>query len=135
MSRSLLVKLETPTMSSSRVAVQHAQIQSSFSLARLLKLVIWYVLNHHHQSNFAWPKRNETKKESSTGPAVARALENKYGANSVWVQGVGGPYAADFASNSLPDGTTQAAIDEAKRPLSARKTRSVPSTPVVCRRI
>ena len=45
---------------------------------------------------------------------MARALEREY-RNDIWVQGVGGPYLADLPSNFLPAGTTQAAINEAKR--------------------
>ncbi|KAJ4986762.1 cutinase [Stagonosporopsis vannaccii] len=66
----------------------------------------------------------------STGPAVARALEQTYGADAVWVQGVGGPYRADLASNALPGGTSQAAIDEAVR-LFAMADQKCPETPIV----
>ncbi|KAG9198613.1 hypothetical protein G6514_009789 [Epicoccum nigrum] len=67
---------------------------------------------------------------SSTGPAVARALERTYGADSLWVQGVGGPYLADLASNALPDGTSSAAIDEAVRLFNMANTKC-PDTPIV----
>jgi cutinase len=50
----------------------------------------------------------------SAGPNVANGLEARYG-NSLWVQGVGGPYTAGLAENFLPAGTSRAAIDEAKR--------------------
>lgn len=65
---------------------------------------------------------------------MADALERAYGAAQVWVQGVGGPvsghttpnpgrrltyidakYMAAFEDNSLPDGTSPAAIREAQR--------------------
>ena len=45
---------------------------------------------------------------------MADKLQDKYG-NDLWVQGVGGPYLADLASNFLPKGTSTAAINEAKR--------------------
>ena len=61
---------------------------------------------------------------------VANALEAEYGAENVWVQGVGGPYSADLASNFLPKGTSQAAIDETKRLLILANTKC-PNTPVV----
>jgi cutinase len=51
----------------------------------------------------------------STGPAVARKLEAKYGRGNVWVQGVGGPYKADVQGNLLPEGSAPAAIEEAVR--------------------
>ncbi|KAM0272238.1 hypothetical protein ACHAQH_008759 [Verticillium albo-atrum] len=50
----------------------------------------------------------------SAGPAVARVLEAKY-RNSVWVQGVGGPYRADLFSNLLPAGASAGAICEGRR--------------------
>ncbi|KAL2140130.1 hypothetical protein VTI28DRAFT_4212 [Corynascus sepedonium] len=50
----------------------------------------------------------------SAGPNVASVLESSY-RNDIWVQGVGGPYRAGLADNALPAGTTQAAINEAKR--------------------
>ncbi|KAK4118688.1 carbohydrate esterase family 5 protein [Parathielavia appendiculata] len=59
---------------------------------------------------------------SSTGPAVARELSDEYPRN-LWVQGVGGPYTAGLADNALPQGTTQAAIDEAKRMFTMANTK------------
>ncbi|KZL82629.1 cutinase [Colletotrichum incanum] len=66
----------------------------------------------------------------SAGPAVADALESRYGATQVWVQGVGGPYSADLASNFLPDGTSRAAINEAKRLFTLANTKC-PNSAVV----
>lgn len=51
---------------------------------------------------------------ASTGPAVANALAQKYG-KDLWVQGVGGPYKATLGDNAYPAGTSQGAIDEAKK--------------------
>ncbi|KAK4034186.1 carbohydrate esterase [Parachaetomium inaequale] len=66
---------------------------------------------------------------SSTGPAVASALSTTY-RNSIWIQGVGGPYTAGLPENALPAGTTQAAIDEAKRLFTMAHTKC-PSAAVV----
>ncbi|KAF2847067.1 carbohydrate esterase family 5 protein [Plenodomus tracheiphilus IPT5] len=52
---------------------------------------------------------------ASTGPPLASALERTYGAAQVWVQGVGGPYSADLASNFLPGGSSTAAFNEGVR--------------------
>ncbi|KAL6703867.1 hypothetical protein ACN47E_009001 [Coniothyrium glycines] len=52
---------------------------------------------------------------SSTGVPLANALETYYGGANVWVQGVGGPYTADLASNFLTGGSSTAAFNEAAR--------------------
>ncbi|KAK4465037.1 cutinase-domain-containing protein [Cladorrhinum samala] len=49
------------------------------------------------------------------GVPIGRALESALGASNVWVQGVGGPYTAGLLDNTLPEGTTTAAINEMKR--------------------
>lgn len=69
-------------------------------------------------------------KGGSTGPAVARALEEAYGADGVWVQGVGGPYRADLPSNAMPGGTSPQAIEEAVR-LFEMAGEKCPNTPIV----
>ncbi|KAG8169954.1 hypothetical protein KVR01_000699 [Diaporthe batatas] len=66
----------------------------------------------------------------TSGPTVADALESQYGASQVWVQGVGGPYIADLASNALPEGTSRAAINEAKRLFTLANTKC-PNSAVV----
>lgn len=48
----------------------------------------------------------------TAGPALASALEREY--NSIWIQGVGGDYAATIAPNMLPAGTDAKSIAEAK---------------------
>lgn len=48
----------------------------------------------------------------TAGPALARALEREY--SSIWIQGVGGDYAATIAPNMLPAGTDRGSIAEAK---------------------
>ena len=53
--------------------------------------------------------------QGSLGPLVASNLESRFGANNVWVQGVGGPYTASLADNFLPAGTSAAAIREMTR--------------------
>jgi cutinase len=53
---------------------------------------------------------------------VANGLAQKYG-SSLWVQGVGGPYAATLEDNALPTGTSQAAIDEATRMFTMANTK------------
>jgi len=49
------------------------------------------------------------------GPATCNALKSTYGAANVACQGVGGPYLATLVANTLPQGTTTAAIGEAQR--------------------
>ncbi|KAL0937015.1 cutinase [Colletotrichum truncatum] len=67
----------------------------------------------------------------SAGPIVADALESRYGASQVWVQGVGGPYSADLASNFIiPEGTSRVAINEAKRLFTLANTKC-PNSAVV----
>jgi cutinase len=66
---------------------------------------------------------------ASAGPNVANGLEARY-PNSVWVQGVGGPYDASLSANFLPAGTTRAAIDETKRLFTLANTKC-PSAAVV----
>ncbi|ROT42906.1 cutinase [Sodiomyces alkalinus F11] len=65
----------------------------------------------------------------SAGPSVASGLENEFG-NDLWVQGVGGPYAAELAPNLLPAGTDRASIDEGKRLFTLANTKC-PNSAVV----
>ncbi|TLD18103.1 hypothetical protein PspLS_10468 [Pyricularia sp. CBS 133598] len=58
----------------------------------------------------------------SAGTNVASALERQF-RNDIWVQGVGGPYDAALSPNFLPAGTTQGAIDEAKRMFNLANTK------------
>jgi cutinase len=60
---------------------------------------------------------------------VATGLETAF-RNSVWVQGVGGPYTAGVAENFLPAGTSQAATNEAKR-LFAMANQKCPNAAIV----
>jgi cutinase len=69
-------------------------------------------------------------RQGTLGPALADALEANYGANKVWVQGVGGAYKADLLGNFLTDGTTVAAITEGKNLLKLANTKC-PSSKVV----
>ncbi|KXH53950.1 cutinase [Colletotrichum salicis] len=66
----------------------------------------------------------------SAGPIVGDALKSRYGSSQVWVQGVGGPYSADLASNFLPEGTSTVAINEAKRLFTLANTKC-PNSAVV----
>ncbi|CAP65625.1 uncharacterized protein PODANS_6_11140 [Podospora anserina S mat+] len=66
----------------------------------------------------------------SLGPLIADVLEANYGANNVWIQGVGGNYKANLLDNLLPDGTTAAAITEMKNLFTLASTRC-PSAKIV----
>ena len=68
--------------------------------------------------------------QGTLGPALADALEANYGANNVWVQGVGGAYRASLLDNFLTDGTTAVAITEGKN-LLALANSQCPSSKVV----
>lgn len=73
---------------------------------------------------------NSHHRQGTLGPALADALEANYGANNVWVQGVGGAYKAALLDNFLTDGTTAAAITEGKTLLKLANTKC-PSSKVV----
>lgn len=89
------------------------------------RAVIWYVSSlKSHSAPLTCDQG------SSTGPPVASALESAYGADNVWVQGVGSPYTADLASNAQPGGTSSAAIGEAVRLFNLANTKC-PNTPIV----
>ena len=62
------------------------------------------------------------------GPPLADTLEDSF--PDIWVQGVGGPYAATTSPNFEPKGTNQQSIDEAKRLFALANTKC-PDTPVV----
>ncbi|KAF5972967.1 acylase diesterase [Fusarium coicis] len=64
----------------------------------------------------------------TVGPILAEAMQ--LAIPDIWIQGVGGPYTADLAPNFLPEGTTDASIDEAKR-LFQMAYDKCPDTPVV----
>ncbi|KAF5561788.1 cutinase [Fusarium napiforme] len=64
----------------------------------------------------------------TVGPILAEAM--RLAIPDIWIQGVGGPYTADLAPNFLPEGTTDASIDEAKR-LFQMAYDKCPDTPVV----
>jgi cutinase len=72
----------------------------------------------------------ETGNLGTLGAPLGDALENKYGAANVWVQGVGGPYDATIGDNLLPRGSSAAAIKEAVR-LFTMANSKCPNTPVV----
>ncbi|KAL5119922.1 hypothetical protein ACEQ8H_002284 [Pleosporales sp. CAS-2024a] len=54
----------------------------------------------------------------SLGIPLGNALETKYGASQVWVQGVGGPYVATVPGNLMSRGSTPEAIAEMVRLLN-----------------
>ncbi|KAF9771511.1 hypothetical protein IL306_010852 [Fusarium sp. DS 682] len=64
----------------------------------------------------------------TVGPILVEAMQ--IAIPDIWIQGVGGPYTADLASNFLPDGTNAASINEAKR-LFQMSHDKCPDTPVV----
>lgn len=66
----------------------------------------------------------------TVGPATCTALKSDLGEDAVACQGVGGSYIADIGSNALPDGTTQAAIEEATGLFELARTQC-PETQVV----
>ncbi|KAJ2897060.1 cutinase [Zalerion maritima] len=67
----------------------------------------------------------------SAGPALGSALESRYGASNVWVQGVGDPYIADLAGNFvIPYGTYPSAIDEVEE-MCNRAHSKCPSSSIV----
>jgi cutinase len=64
------------------------------------------------------------------GAPLGDALESKYGAANVWIQGVGGPYDATLGDNLLPRGSSAAAIREGVRLFNLANSKC-PNTPVV----
>jgi cutinase len=56
--------------------------------------------------------------QGTLGSPLGDALERKYGANNVWVQGVGGPYDATVPGNLMSRGSTPQAIAEMVRLLN-----------------
>ncbi|KAK0639790.1 cutinase-domain-containing protein [Cercophora newfieldiana] len=72
----------------------------------------------------------ESGNMGSLGPIIADVLEAHFGANNVWVQGVGGAYKAALLDNFLTDGTTTAAIQEMKNLLTLANTKC-PSSKVL----
>lgn len=57
------------------------------------------------------------------GAPLGSALERKYGADQVWVQGVGGPYDATVPGNLMSRGSTPQAIAEMGRLLKMANTK------------
>lgn len=64
------------------------------------------------------------------GSPLGDALERKYGANQVWVQGVGGPYVATVPGNLMSRGSTPEGIAEMVRLLNMANTKC-PNSKVV----
>jgi cutinase len=56
--------------------------------------------------------------QGTLGAPLGDALERKYGANQVWVQGVGGPYVATVPGNLMSRGSTREGIAEMVRLLN-----------------
>ncbi|KAJ4395183.1 hypothetical protein N0V91_011026 [Didymella pomorum] len=72
----------------------------------------------------------ETGNLGTLGVPLGNALESRYGAANVWVQGVGGPYGATLGDNFLPRGSSAAAIREGVRLLNLANTKC-PNSKVV----
>jgi cutinase len=68
--------------------------------------------------------------KGTLGAPLGSALESKYGAANVWVQGVGGPYDATIGGNLLPRGSTPASIAEMVRLLNLASSKC-PTSKVV----
>jgi cutinase len=68
--------------------------------------------------------------QGTLGVPLGSALEAKYGAANVWVQGVGGPYGATLAGNFQPRGAPAASIAEMTRLLTLANTKC-PNSKVV----
>ena len=61
--------------------------------------------------------------QGTLGAPLGSALERKYGADQVWVQGVGGPYDATVPGNLMSRGSTPQAIAEMGRLLKMANTK------------
>ncbi|KAJ4374680.1 hypothetical protein N0V86_007553 [Didymella sp. IMI 355093] len=72
----------------------------------------------------------ETGNLGTLGVPLGNALESRYGAANVWVQGVGGPYGATLGDNFLPRGSSSAAIREGVRLLNLANSKC-PNSKVV----
>ena len=89
-------------------------------------LVIRHVLT---KTLFEYDQRLTTE-QGTLGSPLGNALEQKYGAANVWVQGVGGPYTAGLVENTLPRGSSTAAIAEAGRLFKMANTKCPDATVV-----
>ncbi|PSK51605.1 hypothetical protein B9Z65_2872 [Elsinoe australis] len=67
---------------------------------------------------------------STLGPDVCSGLKSRFGSGNVACQGIGGPYTAALGDNALPQGTTQAAINEGVRLYNLASTKC-PQTEIV----
>lgn len=54
---------------------------------------------------------------TTVGPPTCSGLKKQYGDDAVACQGVGGGYTADIGSNVMPDGTSQAGLEEGTKML------------------
>jgi hypothetical protein len=68
--------------------------------------------------------------QGTLGNPLGSALERKYGADQVWVQGVGGPYGATIAGNLMPRGSPPDSIAEMVRLLTMANSKC-PNSKVV----